>query len=226
MRYFGMAARQTQRTLIACVLHSNALVNSPMKLIATFRCVQGVREVNCQRRSGEVLRHPAIIQLLSCFTSCPSLSLSSSHPLPLPFCVRQPLHTTLQELNQSLRNLQTCLLPRWHCCNVSDLDLLRINPSRHGRAGTPADSHAEHRHQPNLRQKRRTNNKYHLLTQGEQLGLHSLCHIRLQEGRYVINNAFVCLCVWSKCTNPYSQCSILLYQISLYLSNQCAISQN
>lgn len=44
MLYFGKAARQTQRTLIACVLHSNGLVNSPMKLIATFRCAEGVRE--------------------------------------------------------------------------------------------------------------------------------------------------------------------------------------
>lgn len=47
MLHFGKAARQTLKILIACVLHSNALVNSPMKLIATFRCTEKVREENC-----------------------------------------------------------------------------------------------------------------------------------------------------------------------------------
>lgn len=40
MPHFGEAAQQTSGTLIASLLHTNGLVNSPMELIATFKMWQ------------------------------------------------------------------------------------------------------------------------------------------------------------------------------------------
>lgn len=142
--------------MIACVLDSNAPVNSPMKLIATFRCGVwrggGVTEGNCSQRGNEAFAFDSTAEL--------------SHPPTLPFPSRSPLLALAVFLVPSLRCF-TCRSRNWirackisrhayyrgrHCCNVSDLDLWRINPSRRGWAGTPAysHSHSQHRHPPCL----------------------------------------------------------------------------
>lgn len=41
MLHLGEAAQQTSGALIARLLHSNGLVNSPMRLIATFKRGRG-----------------------------------------------------------------------------------------------------------------------------------------------------------------------------------------
>lgn len=70
MLHFGEAAQQTSGTLIASLLHTNGLVNSPMKLIATFKCGRGVWRGRKPGSRGK----PPLIQPLS--------SLTSHLPLP------------------------------------------------------------------------------------------------------------------------------------------------
>lgn len=73
--------------MIACLLHSNGLVNSPMKLIATFKCGEEVRG----REKQGVLRQAAVnlATQLSHLASFPSPALFLSLP-PSLLSVPQP----------------------------------------------------------------------------------------------------------------------------------------
>lgn len=82
MFHFGEAAQQTSGTLIASLLHTNGLVNSPMKLIATFKCGWGIS----RRRKPSSRGRPPLIQ--------PPSSLTSHLPLPRSLVsVPNPLRT-------------------------------------------------------------------------------------------------------------------------------------
>lgn len=65
-----------------------------MKLIATFRCAEGVTEANCYQGSGEVLQLPAIYSVVSPLVF-PSHSLHLSLTLALSCSVPPSLHITL-----------------------------------------------------------------------------------------------------------------------------------
>lgn len=101
MLFFGRMARQTQKTLIACVLYSNALVNSSMTLIGTCIFAQEVRE---EVVGGAASTRRAVVNLgePSCFTFClllPPFPICVSLPVFLPYSFPPPLHLMLWELN-------------------------------------------------------------------------------------------------------------------------------
>lgn len=80
MLHFGEAAQQTSGTQIASLLHTNGLVNSPMRLIATFKCGRGVSEGRKPSSRGR----PPLNQPPSSLTSHlppPRSLVSVPHPL-------------------------------------------------------------------------------------------------------------------------------------------------